>query len=519
MKRIIAHGKIAPFLLGLSALSSLCQAQTSVLTQHNDLSRTGQNLTETKLTPDIVSSDHFGRMYRISVDGYIYAQPLYMPHLAILDKGARDVVFVATEHDSVFAIDAATGDQLWKTSFLDPAKQITSVPAALTNCASITPELGITATPVIDPVTGTLFVVSMTLERGQYFVHRLHALDVTSGHERLGSPVEIHASYPGVDGRGNLLVFDPQLYKERAGLALWNGVVYTTWSSHCDAGDFHGWVLGYDTQTLSQVAVFNSTPGGIGGAFWASGAAPAIDKEGNLYVLSGNGAFTAAHGGSDYSDSFLKLDTARGLALTGFFSPFNVYYLDNFDLDIGSSGALLLPDSAGSRQHRHLLVSAGKEGRLYVLDRDHMGGVQTGADLVAVQTSPNMIGPLFGVPAYFNGTIYFCPMNDSLKAFRLKNGALLPIPFTQTNIAFGYPGAVPSISASGSKNGIVWIVDPQAHLRAYEAGDLLRQLFDSGDLGSYVKFATPTIADGRVFVGTQDGLVVFGLLAGPGASP
>jgi len=503
-------------LLGLAA-SFLCPAQTSVLTQHNDLFRTGQNLTETKLTPATVASARFGVLFHTPVDGSVYAQPLYVPHLTIQHKGVRDAVFVATEHDSVFAIDASTGDELWKTSFLDPAKQIASVPAALTNCGSITPELGITATPVIDPVTRTIFVAAMTLENGQNFVHRLHALDIANGRERPGSPVDIEATYPGIDSSGNPLVFNPKLYKERAGLALWNGVVYTSWSSHCDTGDFHGWILGYDTETLSQVSVFNSTPGGIGGAFWASGAAPAIDADGNLYVLSGNGAFTAAHGGSDYSDSFLKLSLAKGLALIDFFSPYNVSYLDNFDVDIGSSGALLLPDSAGSREHRHLLVSAGKEGRLYLLDRDRLGGVQTGADLAAVQTATDMIGPLFGVPAYFNGAVYFCPMNDSLKAFRLRNGGLLPAPFTQTNIAFGYPGAVPSISANGIANGIVWIVDPEAHLRAYAAEDLLHPLFVSGSLGSYVKFSTPTIADGRVFVGTEDSLVVFGLLGGSGS--
>ncbi len=505
-------------LLGLAAFSLLCPAQTSVLTQHNDLFRTGQNLTETILTPATVSSARFGVLFHTPVDGYVYAQPLYVPHLTIQNKGARDALFVATEHDSVFAIDASTGDPLWKTSFLDLAKQITSVPAVLTNCGSITPELGITATPVIDPLTRTIFIVAMTLENGQDFVHRLHALDIATGRERPGSPVEIQATYPGIDSSGNPLVFNPKLYKERAGLALWNGVVYTSWSSHCDTGDYHGWILGYDARTLSQVSVFNSSPGGIGGAFWASGAAPAVDASGNLYVLSGNGAFTAGHGGSDYSDSFLKLSTSTGrLALTDFFSPYNVNYLDNFDVDIGSSGALLLPDSEGSRVHPHLLVSAGKEGRLYVLDRDRMGGVQTGADLSAVQTASEMIGSLFGVPAYFNGAVYFCPVNDSLKAFRLRNGSLVPTPFTQTNIAFGYPGAVPSISANGIENGIVWMVDPEAHLRAYAAQDLLHPLFVSGNLGSYVKFSTPTIADGRVFVGTADSLVAFGLASSTGS--
>lgn len=503
---------------GLPWLAFLCfpgvllpvTAQTSIVTYHNDLSRTGQNLTETKLTPDTVRSAQFGMLFRVPVDGYVYAQPLYVPHLVIHGKGGRDAVFVATEHGSVYALDASTGAQLWKTSFLDAARNIGSVPAELTNCGSITPELGITATPVIDSSAGTIFVVAMTLENGQNFVHRLHSLDIASGAERPGSPVEIQATYPGTDSRGNPLQFYPQLYKERAGLALWNGVVYTSWSSHCDSGDFHGWILGYDTHTLKQVAVFNSTPGGIGGSFWASGAAPAFDTAGNMYVLSGNGDFSAAHGGSDYGDSFLKLSTSSGLLLADFFAPFNANYLDDFDVDLGSSGALLLPDSAGTPEHPHLLVSAGKEGRIYLLDRDHLGGVQTGTDARAVQTSPNMIGPLFGLPAYFNGALYFCAMNDSLKAFPVQDGALLPVPFTQTNIAFGFPGAVPSISANGAQNGIVWIVDNQGHLRAYAADDLLHPLFDTA-LGSYVKFATPSVADGRVFVGTQDSLLAFGL--------
>jgi outer membrane protein assembly factor BamB len=521
MQRIIAHLEMPPSLdtrrhfgrrlFGLAFLPLLASAQTSILTYHNDLFRTGQNLTETTLTPGNVSSAQFGMLFRTPVDGYVYAQPLYVPNLAIHGKSARDTVFVATEHDTVYALDAHSGRQLWRTSFLDPARNITPVPAALTNCGSIAPELGITATPVIDPGTGTMYVVAMTLENGQEIVHRLHALDISTGRERKGSPVEIQATYPGTDSRGNRLWFDPKLYKERAGLALWNGVVYTSWSSHCDTGDFHGWILGYDTQTLNQVAVFNSTPGGIGGAFWASGAAPAIDSDGNMYVFSGNGTFTAAHNGSDYSDSLLKLSTSRGLALAGFFAPYNVNYLGDFDVDLGSSGALLLPDSAGTPEHPHLLLSAGKEGRLYLLDRDNPGGVQTGADTSAVQTSPNMIGPLFGIPAFFNGSVYFCAMNDSLKAFPVQNGVLLPVPVTQTNISFGFPGAVPSISANGTANGIVWIVDDHANLRAYAADDLLHPLLERA-LGSYVKFSTPSIADGRVFVGTQGSLVAFGLL-------
>lgn len=503
-------------------------AQVSVLTYHNDLARTGQNLSETALTPANVNAKQFGKLFSYPVDGYVYAQPLYLPGLEIPGKGTHNVVFVATEHDSVYAFDADDGSganaaPLWRVSFLDPAAGVTTVPYQNAfNCTQIIPEIGITGTPAIDPATGTLYVVAMTMETAggaAGYVHRLHALDVATGAERAGSPVAIQASVPGTGDKGTTVTFIPRNYKARPGLLLWNGVVYTSWSSHCDAGTYHGWIMGYDARTLAQVTVYNVTPNGSQASFWASGAAPAVDADGNLYVISGNGSFNADGGGPNLGESFLKLSSANGLAVADFFTPYNQAALNGKDLDTGSSGALLLPDSAGSAAHPHLLTSAGKEGRIYLIDRDSMGGFQAGSDSQIVQSIPGAIGGLFGIPAYFNGMVYFSGANDSLKAYSIANAALSEQPVSRSATKFSGLGSVPSVSADGARNGIVWTLEGSGGgvLRAYDAGDLANELYDSGQNkardapGSYVKFSTPAIANGRVYAGTQNSLAVYGL--------
>jgi len=512
------------FLAGLLAVT-LC-AQTSVLMYHNDPQGTGQNLHEKVLTPSNVGSGQFGRRFSYPVDGYVYAQPLYVPGLAIPGKGSHDVVFVATEHDSVYAFDAtsnagANAGPLWHVSFIDPAASITTVPQAdVFNCSQIVPEIGITGTPVIDLASGTLYVVAMTKEpfpstTGLGYAHRLHALDILTGAEKRS--VFIQASVPGTGERGTTVTFIPRNYKQRPGLLLLNGVVYTAWSSHCDQGTYHGWLIGYDAQTLQQVSVYNSTPNGGQGSFWASGAAPTADAFNNIYLISGNGTFDAQSGGPDLGESFIKLSTGAGLSVADYFAPFNQAELNSNDLDTGSSGALLLPDGIGSASHPHLLVSAGKEGRIYLLDRDNMGHFQPGSDSQIVQSLPGAVGGLFGVPAYFNNQIYFSGSGDALKAFHVTAGLLSTSPVSQTAVAFGFPGTVPSISANGNSNGIVWVAEPSARLRAYDAADLTKELF-SGSLGTHVKFSVPTIANGKVYVGTQDSLVVFGLISLPPAA-
>jgi uncharacterized protein (TIGR03437 family) len=511
----LIHAPVAALLL--MAYSS--NGQVNVLTYHNDLFRTGQNLNETILTPSSLLAGEFGPLFSAPVDGQVYGQPLYMWGLNVAGKGVHNVVFVVTEHDSVYAFDADsnTGPNaapLWRVSFINPAAGVTSVPSDVVECEVITPELGITATPVIDPDTETLYVVALTLEDfGQTYVHRLHALDVTTGGERPGSPIEIQASAPGTGDGNTTVTFQPWLYKERAGLLLLNGVVYTAWSSHCDAGNYHGWVIGYDARTLGLAAVYTSTPNWEAGSIWQSGAAPAADANGNIYIVTGNGTFDAERGGADLADSVIKLSTASGLSVADYFTPFNANLLDVQDMDLGSSGALLLPDSAGTPAHPHLLVAGGKEGRIYLLDRENMGHFSSVGDNQIVQSLPAAVGPLFGVPAYFNNTVYFGAKNEALKAFPISGGLLSETPSSQSTGTIPYLGSVPSISADRSKNGIVWTIQPDA-LHAYDASNVASELY-SRSFGSYIKFQTPTIANGKVYVGTENSIAVFGILTAP----
>jgi hypothetical protein len=512
----------APYPALLCALWWNCQV--SVLTYHNDLARTGQNLSEKQLTPSSVSSGQFGQLFRYPVDGQIYAQPLYLPGVIIPGKGIHNLAIVATEHDSVYAFDADNdlGAALWHVNFLNPAAGENTASALDLECDSISPEVGITATPVIDPATGTLYVVAMTEVGAQNYTHRLHALDVATGAERPGSPVEIQASVPGTGSGNNTVQFEPWLHKERAGLLLLNGTVYTAWSSQCDSQDYHGWLIGYDARTLQQTAVFNTTPNAWAGAFWQGGAAPAADASGNIYVVSANGVFDANGGGSDLAESILKLTTGQSLALADYFAPHNAGALSDQDLDLGSSGALLLPDEAGSAAHPHLLVTGSKSGAVYLLDRDRLGHFQPGADTQIVQSLSGAVGPLFGIPAYFKNTVYFSGSHDQVKAFSIQNGLLSPASVSASSASFALLGTVPSISALGAANGILWTIDPAGQLHAYDAGDLGHQLYQgsvgaagsvagAGGVGGAVKFSTPTIANGKVYMGTMDSLVAFGL--------
>jgi hypothetical protein len=516
------------------SLSLGVNAQVSVTTYHNNLARSGENLAETILTPANVNPARFGKVFSQPADGQIYAQPLYLPSVAIPGKGLHNVVFVATEHDSVYAFDADSNtgpnaSPLWQVSLVDTAAGESPPGVAdVMNCPTIAPELGVTGTPVIDPSSNTLYVVAMT-KRGNLIFHRLHALDVTSGAERPGSPAIIAASVPGTGDRAlssnsDSVTFEPYFYKNRAGLLLLNGVIYTGWTSLCDSRTYHGWVIAYDAATLRQVAVFNSTPNGYQGSFWMGGAAPAADAQGNIYAISGNGRFDADANGSDLGDSVIKLSTP-GLAVADYFTPFNQLYLDQADIDLGSSGAVLLPDLAGSLPHQHLLVSAGKEGRIYLLDRDRMGRFNPAADSQIVQSIESAVGPVFGAPAYFNGTVYFSAAQDKLKAFSVSQAHIEPLPLSQSSLVFNYPGGVPSISANGSSNGIVWVVESGygGTLHAYDASNLANELYNSqmngsrDALGPFVKFSVPSIASGRVYVGTGNALTVFGLFNPPAA--
>jgi hypothetical protein len=504
------------------------------LTYHNDLGRTGQNLTETTLTPGNVYAGSFGKLFAYPVDGQVYAQPLYMAGVTLPDGSTHDIVYVATEHDSVYALDAddptsgPNGDGvLWQTSFIDPANGIFPFSQAdAFGCSQITPEIGITSTPVIDPGSGLMYVVSQTkvVADGTTYHQTLHALDITTGSEVLG-PVDIQASV--VNDSGQTVVFDPRYYKERAALTLVNGVLYTAWASHCDITPSHGWVIGYDAQTLSQVSVFNTSPNGNLDTIWQGDGGLAVDPAGNLYFETGNGTDITGYG-DDYSEAFIRLNGGDGRTVDDYFIPYNYHMLDQLDRDLGSGAPIVLPDQPGD--HPHLLVGAGKEGKIYLIDRDNMGGLNNppfGPDLV-VQSIPNALaGGSWDTPAYFDGGdpngpwVFYGGNGDHLKAFQLTNGLFNPVPTSQSpTVLSGNYGATPVVSANGTSDGIVWALQNAgsgAILHAYDATNLGVELYNTNQVASDklnqgVKFTSPIVADGKVFVPTNGQLTIYGLL-------
>jgi hypothetical protein len=502
------------------ANQSFVATSADVLTYNNDNIRSGQNLQETALTPGNVRTATFGQLFSFPVDGAVYARPLYVANVAVAGQ-LHNVVFVATEHNSVYAFDAdnKTGAPLWHRSFINPASGITTVPSNDTHCSDINPEIGITSTPVIDPATGILYVVAMTKENLAY-AHRIHALDITTGNDVLGTGTKIQASVPGTaapnDGKGHL-VFSSLPENQRAALLLNNNALYISFGSFCDAGAFHGWLLAYDSRTLTLLGAFSATPNGTEGGIWQSGGGAAADASGNVYVATGNGTFDAASGGKNYGDTVIKF-TGSSLAVSDYFTPNNQASLEAVNGDLGSGGALLLPDQSAGPPH--LLVTAGKQGTLYVLNRDKMGKFQAGSDSQIVQSLPGSF-ELFGTPAYFKNTVYIVAAQDRLKAYTLSNGQLSLS--KQSTSAFGWPGATAVISANGSSNGIVWALETNgsgapAVLHAYSAADVSIELYNSNQNpardvpGPAVKFTVPTVTNGKVYVGVQGQLSVFGLL-------
>jgi hypothetical protein len=506
------------------------QGTVDVLTYHNDNARSGQNLQETVLTPASVNSAGFGKTGFLAMDGKVDAQPLVAAGLDV--NGSRHTaVLAASEHDSVYAFDADTGATLWQVSLL----QAGETPSDPRGCTQVQPEIGVTATPVIDRNAGphgTIWLVAMSKDAGGHYFQRLHALDLADGSERPGSPVTIAAQYPGTGSNSSngVVTFDPAQYKERSALLLANGTVYTSWASHCDIGVYSGWVIAYDAATLRQNAVLNTEPDGSGGAFWNSGGGPAADAAGNLFLMAGNGSFdtTLVNGfpaNADYGNAFTRLSRGGpGLAVADYFTMSNTVAESSIDEDLGSGGPMLLPDvqDSGGGVH-HLMVGAGKDGEVYVLDRDHLGGFDATANAVWQQFPLSASGTVkeFGTPAYFDGRVYLGGVNDALRAFAVRNAYLASLPVTQTAKSFPYPGTTPSISANGSSGGIVWAVensDP-AVLHAYDAADLGHELYNSNQaangrdhFGAGNKYITPTVADGKVFVGTPNGVAVFGRL-------
>ncbi len=503
-----------------------------VVTYHYDNSRTGLNPNETILTPANVNSTTFGKLNLLTVDGKVDAEPLYLSAVTISGQ-THNVLYVVTEHDSIYAFDADSGTQLWKVSALGSGEATSDDHG----CSQITPEIGITSTPVIDRhrgTNGTIFTVAMSKDGGGAYHQRIHALDITTGAETTGSPTEISGTYPGTgDSSSNGKVsFLPGQYAERVGLLLMNQTIYLGWTSHCDSRPYTGWIMGYSETTLQQSAILNLTPNGSDGAIWMAGAGLAGDTSGNIYLLDANGTLdpTVNAGGfpvnADYGNAIVKLSTANSaLAVADYFEPYNSISESNVDTDLGSGGALLLPDLADSNGTvHHLIVGAGKDKNIYVGDRDSLGKYNPANNNALYQEIANALpNGVWSMPAYFNNTVYYGGVSDYLKAFSITNAKLGSTPSSKSATTFGYPGATPSVSSNGTSNGIVWALESTigstAILHAYDATNLGKELYNSTQaagsrdgFGTGNKFLTPMIIRGKVYVGTPNGVAIFGLL-------
>jgi hypothetical protein len=541
-------------LLSALCLSGLfCTAgQVSVLTYHSDLARTGQQTNETVLAPANVNVNTFGQLFSYTVDGYLFAQPLYVSGLAIPGQGTRNVVFVATEHNSVYAFDAdsnagPTGGLFWHvnlgTSAATPNNDFGNRYGPYHD---IDPEVGITGTPVIDLVSGTMYLDSFTHDGPGAYHHSIHALALTNGAEAAFSPVLSTGSVPGtgVDNVGGVVSLNP-ISLQRPALSLVGSILYVCYSGYADTDPYHGWVIGFNATNLQQLAgsVFNTTPNATTtvfganageGGLWMSGNGPSIDGAGNLYFEVGNGSFNAnGPGGTEYGDSFVKLSSSSGLVVADYFTPYNQATLAANDTDLGSGGPLLLPDSVGSAAHPHLMLGCGKEGTIYLLDRDNMGKFNSANNSQIVQELTGAVGGTWSSGAYFNNRIYYQGVGDVLKCFSIGNGAIGMSPVSQSSTAFGFPGATPVISANGTNNAIAWVLQSDGYpgnpaiLHAYNAFNLGQELYNSAQnsrdtMGKAVKFTVPIVANGKVYAGAQYSLSVFGLgnfVAAPTISP
>jgi len=512
-----------------------------VLSQHNDNSRTGQYLGETTLTPANVNVRQFGKLFSVQVDGYVYAQPLYVADVPVAGA-THNVLYVATEGDSVYAFDADTGAPLWRASLLDsahgatPGETTVNILADLdSQCSNVVPQVGVTGTPVIDSASGTIYVEAKSKRADGRYVHRLHKLDITTGAEMSPGPAVIKAQARGAFDGGGVVTFNDLYEFNRAGLLLQNGQVFIGYGSHCDDLPFHGWLLAYNAAKLTQTAAFLATPDGVAGGIWMAGAGIAADSTGNVFIATGNGKFD---GGANLGDTVLKLVLlGNTLAKADFFTPFDQANDDVQDFDVGGGGILLLPDQPGT--HPHEMLAEAKNGSVYLIDRDQMtannhhycSGCTSNTNIVQEFSVSSTDSPLISSAAYWNGTVYITGTAQPLRAFSLgADGKINTTPASSTAATFGFPGSTPSVSANGTTNGIVWTIDSSQHgipmgvagpavLHAYDATNLANELWNSSqaangrDLaGSAVKFTVPTIANGKVYIGTQTEVDVYGLL-------
>ena len=552
-------------------------ANTAVVTFKGNNQRTGNFSNETTLTTNNVKMSNFGKRVAYPVDGQVYAEPLYVPNLTV--KGRRhNIVFIETEHDSVYAFDANTTTveaPLWRRSFLSTGAK--NVPSADVSCNDLVPSIGITSTPVIDTSTNTMYVVAFTLEKSG-LVYRLHALNILTGQDKPGSPTVLDSPFIRVKPRRGVswrpprgarevtplphfpmfspermetpilkgsvagtareavngrVAFIPANERQRGALTLVDGQIYIPFAAFCDNTPFHGWIMGYtySGSAFRRTEIYNDSPNGTGGGIWGAGGAVAADTAGNIYFSSGNGDFTLNQpGGKDAGDAFVKVNAK--LQIQDYFSPFNQSCLDQTDAELGSEGPLIIT-SLGE------VIGAGKEGRIYVMNDRNMGKYtvdphlscstiernRNDIDKVLQETPPSTVGGVFSTPAYWHGTVYFAGAGDHAKAFTLNSHGLLNTPpASETSTSFGVTGN-PVISSNGASNGILWVIDPSAVLRAYNATNLAIQLYGSNQnptrdaLDSSVHFASVTVANGEVFVGTQDKLYIYGLHPSSAGTP
>jgi outer membrane protein assembly factor BamB len=519
------------WLICFSFWMALPGSATDVVTYHNDIARTGQNLQETVLTYSNVNSTSFGKLFTLPVDGVIDAEPLYLSSVAISGKGTHNIVYTVTENDTVYAFDADTGTRLWHVSVLGKGE----TPSDTHDCGQISPEIGIAATPVIDRASGphgTIYLVAMSKNASSKYFQRIHALDMTTGKEEFGGPTTIQAKFPGHgdNSENGKVIFDPGQYAERQGLLLLNHVIYTAWTSHCDHRPYTGWVIGYDESTLAQMGVLNVTPNGNEGAIWQAGSGMASDGK-NFFFLDGNGTFDTTlnkkgfPSKGDYGNGFLKISTTNNkLRVADYFNMFDTVSESGRDEDLGSGGAIVLPamkDAKGKVWHRP--IGAGKDQNIYVVDRTNMGKFNPNNDSAIYQEVDGVLGGgEWATSAYFNGSVYFGPQGNNLMQFPFSKARLSTSPHSKSAASFTYPGTTPSVSANGSGNGIVWAIehsDPTDVLHAYRAANLEKELYNSNQaknqrdqFGSASHFGTPMIVNGKVYVGTTNGVAVFGLL-------
>jgi len=517
-------------LICFTLFAALASSATDVVTYHNNIARTGLNPQEIILTTSNVNSSSFGKLFTFPVDGIIDAQPLYLSAVSIPGKGTHNVAYAVTENDSVYAFDADLGTPLWHVSALESGE----VPSDDHGCSQISPQIGITSTPVIDRSSGphgTIYVVAMSKNSSQYF-QRIHALDITTGQEEFGGPVAVQAKYPGTgdNSHDGYVIFDPGQYAERQGLLLLNGVIYTGWTSHCDNRPYTGWLIGYSESTLAQTGVLNVTPNGSEGSIWQNGTGIASDGQ-SLFFLDANGSFdtTLTSKGfpnkGDYGNAFLRVEPKNNkLQVVDYFNMYNTVQESDNDEDLGSGGALVLPamkDSSGTT--RYLAIGAGKDQNIYVVDRTNMGKFNPNNNNAIYQEIDGVLGGgEWASCAYFDGNVYFGPVGNRLLQFQFAKAQLSTSPRSRSAASFAYPGTTPSVSANGLTNGIVWTIehsDPDDVLHAYNAWNLANELYNSSQarnnrdkFGTASHFGTPTIVNGKVYVGTVNGVAVFGLL-------